>query len=115
MRGARWTAFEEQLLREHSDLHTRELVVLLEEKTGTTRTVAAIKERFVKLKISRPRKKPNICIECRRALPKKVDGIACSWAMGFQPVEGWDATKTIIEPKNIESYAIRHCPLFIRG
>ena len=38
----------------------------------------------------------------------------CSWSESFEPVEGWNAERTIIKYFNIEtpSFLVRDCPLF---
>ena len=37
----------------------------------------------------------TLCWTCKHAVPNEVCG--CSWSMFGEPVEGWQATKTIIK------------------
>lgn len=59
----------------------------------------------------------NICFDCKRACG------GCSWTeldpknlqTRFEPVPGWDATKTFFkngDGRKVETYHIRSCPLF---
>lgn len=63
--------------------------------------------------------KPSICWLCQHCIPRK--GNPCSWAMHFQPVEGWEAKQTwlrLSETKlqtKVPSYKVINCPLFKRG
>jgi hypothetical protein len=62
-------------------------------------------------------KKDTICWECKRSTG------FCSWSEKFIPVEGWEATPTIIKIANNtgknkatdESFIVHKCPLFERG
>lgn len=58
----------------------------------------------------------QLCWNCKRA--GECKGIKpCSWAESFKPVEGWEATKTVIreiDGTKVESYDITACPLFIK-
>ena len=47
----------------------------------------------------------QICWDC-----KKATG-GCSWVDGFKPVEGWDATPTVVDGVE-ESFEIKSCPEF---
>jgi hypothetical protein len=57
----------------------------------------------------------NICGDCLR--------YGCPWEARFEPVPGWEATRTKVDPngtyrglkKGYESYDIKKCPLFIDG
>jgi hypothetical protein len=62
-----------------------------------------LRKRFVKT--------DTLCWDCKNATG------GCSWSSSFVPVEGWDATKTIVKvvQKEEESYIVRKCPLFERG
>lgn len=53
----------------------------------------------------------TLCWKCARSYGQNQ----CSWASGFQPIPGWDATATTVKgigpPYN--SYFIKACPEFI--
>ena len=53
----------------------------------------------------------QLCWRCKNACG------GCSWSRCFQPVEGWDATSTIVKDSegDIHSYEIHKCPEFIEG
>lgn len=63
--------------------------------------------------IQRHRKKnEQLCWECKRATG------GCTWSDKLLPVEGWDATPTIIKDSEIgeiPSFQIKHCPQFVWG
>lgn len=52
-------------------------------------------------------KERTICWEC-----EKTCG-GCSWSERFEPVEGWEAVKTV-DSTGDESYLVRKCPEFVR-
>lgn len=70
----------------------------------------------------------NICGECKKA----SDGRKCSWAYNFTPVEGWDASPTVMKVQysvktgntgkngkyalngSMLTWSIRKCPLYER-
>lgn len=51
----------------------------------------------------------TLCWRCENCLG------GCSWSEKFEPVEGWNAERTVIKYFNIEtpSFLVRGCPLFI--
>ena len=58
-------------------------------------------------------RKDTLCWECKKAITGE-----CSWSNDFTPVEGWEATQTLIkmttEKKEI-SYFVHSCPEFEKG
>ena len=67
---------------------------------------------------SGPMAKPTLCWDCK----KSTAGDNCPWANEFIPVEGWDATETILVIRSTRdyerediSYTVHSCPLFERG
>lgn len=62
------------------------------------------------------RKRVQLCCYC-----KNFAG-GCSWSRRFQPVEGWTATRTLInhgrngeKDRITESYLITKCPEYVKG
>ena len=60
----------------------------------------------------------TLCWDCKKSTA--VDD--CPWANDFTPVEGWDATETILVlhstrdyKKQDTSYIVHRCPLFAKG
>ena len=53
----------------------------------------------------------QLCWQCQKATG------GCPWSDNFKPVEGWVAKPTIIKDsaRDIKTYKIKKCPLFIRG
>ena len=51
--------------------------------------------------------KETLCWDCKRSYKNM-----CSWAMNYEPVEGWIATQT--HNKYTDSYLVKKCPLFDR-
>lgn len=51
----------------------------------------------------------TLCWRCKNCFG------GCSWSEKFEPVEGWNAERTVIKYFNIEtpSFLVRDCPLFI--
>ena len=50
----------------------------------------------------------SLCWNCKNCFG------GCSWSESFEPVEGWNAKRTIIKYLNTEtpSFLVRDCPLF---
>lgn len=50
----------------------------------------------------------SLCWKCKNATG------FCSWSREFEPVQGWEAVKTIIKNQNgiLESYEVKKCPSF---
>ena len=53
----------------------------------------------------------NICWYCKNAVPSIKTGAGCSWSRKFEPVEGWTATKTVVNESDV-SYHVVGCPEF---
>lgn len=54
-------------------------------------------------------RKETLCWDCKNS------GGGCSWSKSFEPVEGWDAEKSIIHSRSYrpyESYYVKSCPKF---
>ena len=77
-----------------------------------------------KRRAQKPRLPPTLCGECYHADKGNIS--KCPWAREFKPVDGWDATRTMIlsrattrggQPRKVEqeSYCVKTCPLFRRG
>ena len=52
--------------------------------------------------------KETLCWTCKNAYG------GCKWSDYFEPVEGWEATKTYIDHEDVESYLVNSCPLYKR-
>lgn len=53
--------------------------------------------------------KDSLCWNCKNS------GGGCSWSKSFEPVEGWNAEKTLIKNspyESYESYLVKECPEF---
>lgn len=57
------------------------------------------------------KRKETLCWTCKNACG------GCSWSQSFTPVEGWDATETVLKCAEGEetSYFVSGCPLYIIG
>lgn len=63
---------------------------------------------------------PTLCWSCKNAVPDGTFG--CKWSEELMPVEGWTATKTILnnfypansKKKYMISYCISGCPQYIQ-
>jgi len=60
--------------------------------------------------------KGTLCWQCANAVPNEKYG--CKWSKDFEPVEGWDATPTIIGRQNaqlapIPSFEVHECPEYL--
>lgn len=75
------------------------------------RTVAAIRRKARLLGITCC-EVGTLCWSCQNA------SCGCSWSRWYEPVDGWDAEKTIIlsgnEYPDIESYLVKKCPEYIK-
>ena len=54
----------------------------------------------------------TICWDCQNAV------YGCSWSKHFVPVEGWDATPTMLYAKDkahggVQSYEVHRCPQYV--
>ena len=51
----------------------------------------------------------QLCWRCQKACG------GCSWSRNFEPVEGWEATPTVVKDSvgDIDSYKITGCPEFV--
>lgn len=54
----------------------------------------------------------TICWDCQNAV------FGCSWSKDFVPVEGWDATPTLLYANDkvhgpVQSYEVNRCPQYI--
>ena len=62
-------------------------------------------------------KRANICFDCTNAVPDD-NGHGCPWSRKFEPVPGWTAEPTVLNPggryDRTETYRITACPLFER-
>lgn len=60
----------------------------------------------------------TLCWSCRNAVPSPDGEYGCSWSRKFEPVEGWKATPTVMQPsmRNQEyaSYYVIDCPEYWR-
>lgn len=56
----------------------------------------------------------SLCWKCYRSVHWVDDPTPCTWAMRFEPVEGWEAEETMLggDHKNVLSYKVIKCPLF---
>lgn len=66
--------------------------------------------------IPKPTGKPKdtLCWQCK----KSTSGSDCPWANRFEPVDGWNATSSIVKmglDRTQESFFVHECPLFERG
>lgn len=60
--------------------------------------------------------KGTLCWQCANAVPNEKYG--CKWSKDFEPVEGWNATPTIIGRQNaqlapIPSFEVHECPEYL--
>lgn len=51
--------------------------------------------------------KPTLCWDCENSVLK-----GCTWHDHFEPVEGWDAEKQLVDGQI--SYLVKECPQFVR-
>ena len=51
--------------------------------------------------------KPSLCWDCENSVLK-----GCTWHDHFEPVEGWDAEKQLVDGQI--SYLVKECPYFVR-